>query len=108
MPATLLPVLEGVDADAHGLSELSLSEPDKAPQSWSVSSGTSVIGFHPCRSADEAILKLGVNHVIDFKVVGARREEFLSLLERDPMIPLVREVLGIIPANPHIGSIGQG
>ena len=31
MPPTLLPVSEGVNADAHGLSELYLGEPDKTP-----------------------------------------------------------------------------
>ena len=31
MPPPLFPISESVDTDTHGLSELSLGEPDKAP-----------------------------------------------------------------------------
>ena len=32
VPSALLPIPESVDADAHGVSELRLGEPDKTPQ----------------------------------------------------------------------------
>lgn len=39
MPAILLPIAEGVDADAHGVSELSLGEPDKTSECGNVLAG---------------------------------------------------------------------
>lgn len=54
---------------------------------------------------DEAILRLGVGLVEDLEIVGPPGEELLSLLEGDAVLPLVRQVLGFIPFNPHLISI---
>lgn len=54
----------------------------------------------------EAILGFGVCLIEDLEVVGARSEKLSSLLERDAVLALVREVLGFIPCNPHLGSVG--
>lgn len=56
-------------------------------------------GYRP--NGDEAILIFGMSPIEDLEIVGPG-EKILSLFERDAMFPPVREVLGLIPYNPHL------
>jgi hypothetical protein len=48
---------------------------------------------------DKAVFDFGVSFVEDFEAVDARREELASFLERDAVVFLVGEVLGMVPVT---------
>lgn len=56
---------------------------------------------------NEPIFGIGVGLIEDFQIIRGRREEIRSLLEGDAVVSLVREILGLIPRNPHTDIVGS-
>src|ERR1044072_384851 len=59
-------------------------------------------GIGPMAMKRSSVSEWGV--IEDLEVIGARSEELFSLLEGDAVLAPVREVLGLIPRNPHLAK----
>lgn len=104
MTPALLPVAESVNADSHGVSELHLGEPDKAPQGCDVLAGFKLSEHEAFSNArGNGLGELFLNQLWNL----THRRSSSSLLEGETMLAPILEVLDFIPFHPHAGSIDQ-